>query len=337
MPDYWPVCCRLVLFAAPMGAVGIGGNSAGPECPGCLRRIMRIPFSGALGRRMQAVPTTTISSIDELRQALEAERDSGRSIALVPTMGALHAGHVALVEEAREKADVVVVSIFVNPTQFGDRKDLEGYPRTLESDLETLEPFGVEYVFAPTATEMYPNGKTEITVNAGMAGFRFEGRSRPGHFDGVLTVVSKLFHIVQPDFACFGEKDAQQLHLVSRMVADLDLPIEIVAVATKRDGDGLALSSRNSRIDPARRENALALSRALVAASRSADLGVEPMLGAAQGVVQSDTKVKLDYLVAVDPETFQLVDESHSGPTRVLIAGVVDGVRLIDNTLVYIP
>lgn len=286
---------------------------------------------------MQVVPITTISSIDELRQTLGAERASGRSVALVPTMGALHEGHLALVEQARASADVVVVSIFVNPTQFGDPKDLEAYPRTLESDLEKLEPYGVSYVFAPTASEMYPNGKTAITVSAGMAGSRFEGRSRPGHFDGVLTVVSKLLHIVQPDFACFGEKDAQQLHLVQRMVRDLDLPVEIVPVATKRDDDGLALSSRNARIDPSRREDALALSRALVAASRSADLGVEPMLGAAQGVVQSDTKVKLDYLVAVHPDTFDLVDENHSGPVRVLIAGVVDGVRLIDNTLVYVP
>lgn len=295
-------------------------------------------MAGAAQKRsMQIVPITTLSSIDELRVALASERASGSTIALVPTMGALHEGHLSLVEEAAERADVVVVSIFVNPTQFGDTVDLEAYPRTLESDLEQLAPLGVSYVFAPTAAQMYPRGKTAITVSAGMAGSRFEGRSRPGHFDGVLTVVSKLLNIVEPNFACFGEKDAQQLHLVTRMVADLNLPVEVVAVATKRDDDGLALSSRNARISEARREDALALSRALVAASRSADLGIEPMLAAAQGVVQSDTKVKLDYLVAVDPDTFVLVDENHKGPVRVLIAGEVDGVRLIDNTLVLVP
>ena len=252
-------------------------------------------------------------------------------------MGALHAGHLALVAAAREQADVVVVSIFVNPTQFGDKLDLEAYPRTLDHDLEKLDAYEVGYVFAPSTEEIYPNGKTEITVQAGMTASRFEGRSRPGHFDGVLTVVSKLLNIVEPDFACFGEKDAQQLHLVRRLVADLDFATEIVPVATERDSDGLALSSRNARIDPARREHALAIPRALVAASRSADLGVEPMLAAAQGVMQSDTKVKLDYLAAVDPDTFLPVDENHSGAVRVLIAGTVDGVRLIDNTLVRIP
>ncbi len=301
-------------------------------------RVITRRSSLALGyRKLPAVPISTISSIEELRQTLAIERASDRTIALVPTMGALHAGHLALVAAAREQADVVVVSIFVNPTQFGDKCDLDAYPRTLEDDLAKLHEHGVEYVFAPSTEEIYPHGKTEITVQAGMAASRFEGRSRPGHFDGVLTVVSKLLNIVEPDFACFGEKDAQQLHLVARLVADLDFATEIVPVATERDSDGLALSSRNARIDPARRKHALAIPRALVAASRSADLGVEPMLAAAQGVMQSDSKVKLDYLVAVDPETFRPVDENHSGAVRVLIAGVVDGVRLIDNTLISIP
>ena len=277
---------------------------------------------------------TTHTHIDELRAALAAERASGKRIALVPTMGALHEGHLSLVRAAHDHADVVVASVFVNPLQFGEAKDLEAYPRTLDDDVAKFDELGVRHVFAPSVDEMYPAGKPATTVQAGAVGFLYEGRSRPGHFDGVLTVVSKLFHIVQPDVAVFGEKDAQQLFLVSQMVRELDFPIEIVAVPIERDEDGLALSSRNSRIEASRRADALVLSRALRAASRASDLGVEAMLGAAQGVVQSDSGVTLDYLGAVDPATFKPVADNHQGPARVIIAALVGDVRLIDNTLV---
>ena len=284
---------------------------------------------------MVGVPDT-VTRIPELRDRLDRERSAGRSIALVPTMGALHDGHLALVEEASERADVVVVSIFVNPTQFGDAADLERYPRTLDADVAKLAELGVDVVFAPTVAEMYPDGRTQVTVHAGPAGQRFEGRSRPGHFDGMLTVVAKLLGIVQPDTAMFGEKDAQQLHLVQRMVLDFNLPVEVVGVATRRDADGLALSSRNGHIDPSRRTQALALSRALTAASRASDQGIDAMLAAAQSVMQSDSGVELDYLAVVDPVTFLPADEAFAGPARVIIAARVDDVRLIDNTMVMV-
>ena len=279
---------------------------------------------------------TTLTRIRELREALDAERAAGKTIAFVPTMGALHNGHLALVREASTRADIVVSSVFVNPMQFGEASDLEAYPRTLDADIERFDELGVRYVFAPSVDEMYPEGKSETVVQAGAVGFLYEGRSRPGHFDGVLTVVSKLFHIVQPDVAVFGEKDAQQLFLVTRMVRDLDMPIEIVGVPTEREDSGLALSSRNARIEPSRKADALVLSRALLAASRSADQGVEAMLGAAQGVVQSDSGVELDYLAAVDPSTFRAIADDHRGPARVIIAARVGDVRLIDNTMVSV-
>ncbi|MGO1773980.1 MAG: pantoate--beta-alanine ligase [Agrococcus casei] len=279
---------------------------------------------------------TTLTRIRELREALDAERAAGKTIALVPTMGALHEGHLALVREAAERADIVVASVFVNPMQFGEASDLEAYPRTLDADVAQLEELGVSLVFAPSVDEMYPDGKSETVVQAGAVGFLYEGRSRPGHFDGVLTVVSKLFHIVHPDVAVFGEKDAQQLFLVKRMVRDLNMPVEIVGVPTEREDSGLALSSRNGRIEPSRKADALVLSQALRAASRSADQGVEAMLSAAQGVVQSDSGVSLDYLAAVDPETFRAIPDNHRGPARVIIAARVGDVRLIDNTMVSV-
>lgn len=277
-----------------------------------------------------------VNSIAALRARLAAERRAERTIGFVPTMGALHAGHLALVAEARRRADVTVVSIFVNPTQFGDHNDLELYPRTLETDVAQLAAFGVDLVFAPTVEQMYPEGPTQVTVHAGPAGERFEGRSRPGHFDGMLTVVAKLFGIVQPDLAVFGEKDAQQLHLVRRLVADLDMPVQIIGVPTVREHDGLALSSRNVRIEDARRPDALALSRALAAASRASDAGVEAIIAAAQAVLHADRGVDLDYLAVVDPESFLPLADSYVGPALVLIAARVGDVRLIDNRRVTV-
>jgi pantoate--beta-alanine ligase len=280
----------------------------------------------------------TLTTIAEVRASVRAARASGERVALVPTMGALHDGHLALVDAAHEHADRVVVSIFVNPMQFGPREDLSRYPRDLDADRVRLEDAGVDVLFAPTVEQMYPSGMTSLTVvTAGHMGTVLEGRIRPGHYDGVLTVVSKLLHIVDPDVAAFGQKDAQQLFLVRRMAQDLDMPVEIVGVPTVRDADGLALSSRNRFLSGDDRRTALQLSRALEAAGASADRGVETMIAAAQGVLQSDSGVRLDYLAVVDPATFRLVSDAHRGPVQVLIAARVGAVRLIDNATYAIP
>ncbi len=219
-------------------------------------------------------------------------------------MGALHEGHLALVERAGETAEIVVVSIFVNPLQFGRGEDLDRYPRGVESDLELLSELGVQFVFAPAVTEMYPSGAVQMTVTAGNAGLLFEGHSRPGHFDGVLTVVAKLLNIVHPDTVVFGEKDAQQVFLVKQMIADLDFEVAVETVITVREPDGLALSSRNRFLDAEERLAADALPRALEAAKSSASRGPDAALAAAQSVLVSDSMAQLDYLAIVDPITF---------------------------------
>jgi pantoate--beta-alanine ligase len=272
-----------------------------------------------------------VTTIAELREAL-----AGRQAALVPTMGALHEGHLALVERARELADTVVVSIFVNPLQFGPTEDLAKYPRDLDADLATLAPHGVAYVFAPTVDEMYPDGGAQVTVSGGRVAELYEGRSRPGHFDGVLTVVAKLLGIVRPAHVVFGQKDAQQVFLVQRMVHDLNIATTVDVVQTVRAPDGLALSSRNRYLDGDERRAALALSRALEAAAASGDRGIDAVLAAAQSVLMGEELVKLDYLKVVDPRTFQPVDDDYRGPARVLIAARVGGTRLIDNDSLYL-
>jgi pantoate--beta-alanine ligase len=273
-----------------------------------------------------------VDTIAGMRSAL-----AGRGpVALVPTMGALHEGHLALVDRAREVAPTVVVSIFVNPTQFGANEDLGSYPRDLAGDLAKLASRGVEFVFAPDAGEMYPDGRTQVTVSGGPVASLFEGRSRTGHFDGVLTVVAKLLHIVQPSHVLFGQKDAQQLFLVQRMVRDLDLPVTVEPVETVRADDGLALSSRNRYLDPDQRRAAVALSRALEAAASAADRGVDAAVAAAQAVFAGDDIVKLDYLAVVDPRTFRPVDDGHRGAARVLLAAQVGPARLIDNGAIYL-
>ncbi|WP_438854122.1 pantoate--beta-alanine ligase [Agromyces sp. M3QZ16-3] len=266
-----------------------------------------------------------------IRDAVSALRAAGRSIALVPTMGALHDGHLALVRRAREIADAVVVSIFVNPLQFGAGEDLDRYPRTLDADLAALTGEGVEFVFAPTAGEMYPEGAVETSLAAGHVGTLYEGASRPGHFDGMLTVVAKLFNIVQPDTAVFGQKDAQQVFLVRRMVADLNAPLAIEVVPTVREPDGLALSSRNRYLDADGRRAALALSEALAAAGSAAGDGLDEVLAEAAAAFGDHDGIELDYLVVVDPATFLPVDEGASGAATVLVAARVGGTRLIDN------
>ncbi len=275
-----------------------------------------------------------VPTIVELRERLAERRAAGASVALVPTMGALHAGHLALVSHARELADVVVVSIFVNPLQFGPSEDLDRYPRTLDADVEALDGLGVEFVFAPTVAEMYPNGPASTMLTAGRVGSLYEGASRPGHFDGMLTVVGKLLNIVRPDVAVFGQKDAQQVFLVRRMVDDLDVATSIEVVPTVREDDGLALSSRNRFLDPEHRAAALTLSEALRAADAAAPDGLAEVLAEGAAAFGDHDDVVLDYLVVVDPETFLPVADDARGPAVVLVAARVGATRLIDNAAI---
>ncbi len=283
------------------------------------------------------------NSIADIRSRIADARrsaiDSGIAdpkVVLVPTMGALHDGHLALVDRAAELGAIVVVSIFVNPLQFGPKEDLSSYPRTLESDVAKLAGRGSVLIFAPTAAEMYPEGNSAVRVSAGDIGTRYEGRTRPGHFDGVLTVVAKLFHIVGPDVAVFGEKDAQQLFLVKRMAADLSFPVDVQGVETVRADDGLALSSRNAYLDDAERRSARVLSAALEAAVSSGDRGIDAVLAAAQSVIVGEPRVELDYLAVVDPNSFLPVDGNHHGRAVVLIAARVGTTRLIDNRQLFV-
>ena len=266
-----------------------------------------------------------LETIAELREALTGP------VAFVPTMGALHDGHLKLVDRAAALAPTVVVSIFVNPLQFGPNEDLDRYPRTPEADLEKLAARGVQYVFMPSVDELYPVWPIATKVSAGTVGTMYEGRSRPGHFDGVLTVVAKLLNIVQPAAVVFGRKDAQQVFLISRMVRELNLPVRVEVVDTVREDDGLALSSRNRYLDEKQRRAARVLSQALEAAVSSGDRGVDPALAAAQSVLMGEGQVELDYLVIVSPTTFLPVDEGYKGKAIVLIAAKVGSTRLIDN------
>lgn len=272
-----------------------------------------------------------VSTIAELRGLLTGP------VALVPTMGALHDGHLALVERAREIAPTVVVSIFVNPLQFGANEDLDRYPRTPEEDLDKLAALGVEYVFMPAVDELYPQWPIATKVVAGPVGSLFEGRSRPGHFDGVLTIVAKLLGIVRPTHVLFGRKDAQQVFLVTRMVADLDIATRVVVVDTVREPDGLARSSRNRYLSAEERRAALVLSRTLEAAASSADRGVDAAVAAAQSVLMGERLVELDYLALVDPATFLPVADDHRGRALVIVAARVGATRLIDNEPILLP
>jgi len=272
-----------------------------------------------------------IESVAELRRELD-----GRDVALVPTMGALHDGHLALIERAKQLASTVVVSIFVNPLQFAAGEDLDRYPRTLAEDLEKLEALGVDVVFAPTVDELYPSWPIETTIKAGQVGSLYEGRSRAGHFDGVLTIVGKLLNIVRPAHVLFGQKDAQQVFLVSRMVADLNMGVVVDVVETVREDDGLALSSRNRFLDAKERRAARTLSIALEAAASSADRGIDAVLAAAQSALMGEALVKLDYLKVVKPATFLPVDDDYRGPAVVLIAAIVGTTRLIDNEPIHL-
>jgi pantoate--beta-alanine ligase len=251
-------------------------------------------------------------------------------VVLVPTMGALHAGHRALLRAARGTSGSVLVSIFVNPLQFRPGEDLDRYPRTLDDDLAMCAQEGVRAVFAPSAAEMYPDGAPQVTVDPGPVGRVFEGEFRPGFFDGVLTVVLKLFHLVRPDVAVFGAKDAQQLALVRRLVSDTDAGLTITAVPTVRDPDGLATSSRNRYLSPADRKLALTLPCALRAgqARAAAGAGAGAVLAAAQEVLRAEPALAVDYVAVVDPRTF---GPARSGSALIVAAVTVGGTRLIDN------
>ena len=276
-----------------------------------------------------------VTDRESLAAAL-ADRPGRRAV--VMTMGALHAGHLSLVERARELAELVVVTIFVNPLQFGPEEDLERYPRDLEGDLERLASVGADVVFAPTPDVVYPGGDPVVRVSAGRIGEVLEGASRPGHLDGVLTVVLKLMHLTQPDLALYGRKDAQQLAAIQRMVRDLDVPVEVVGVETVRDADGLALSSRNAYLSPEERERALVLSRALAAGQEAAAGGADAVRAAAHEVLREATQrwadVRPDYLALVDPASFEEVPDGWSGEAVLATAVRVGATRLIDNATI---
>ncbi|MEO6942191.1 MAG: pantoate--beta-alanine ligase [Terrimesophilobacter sp.] len=269
-----------------------------------------------------------MTEVFETIASLRLRLDTAGSIAFVPTMGALHDGHLALITRADALADTVVVSIFVNPLQFGEAEDLGRYPRDLDSDLAALPDDVI--VFAPSAAELYPDGLSGTLVSAGEVGTRFEGASRPGHFDGMLTVVAKLLNIVRPDTVVFGQKDAQQVFLVRRMVRDLNIPVVVDVVDTVRDVDGLALSSRNRFLSGGEHTAALALSRALAAAAASASSRTSA-LTVSRDVLNEESGIDVDYLELIDPDTFQPVAEGYRGPATAIVAARVGSTRLIDN------
>ena len=276
---------------------------------------------------------------EELAALLSEARRAGERIAFVPTMGALHDGHASLIRTARAATTgPLVVSIFVNPMQFAPTEDLDRYPRTLDADLEVCAVEGVDAVFAPSVDEMYPGGFSHdsvhdgVTVAPGALGAILDGESRPGHFDGVLTVVAKLFGLVRPDVVVFGQKDYLQLTLVRRMVRDLCLGIEIVGAETVRAADGLALSSRNRYLDAEQRQAAVALSRALAAAQARAAYGVPAARWAAMSVLTAEPGLELDYLALTSPD---LGAAPETGEGRILVAARVGTTRLVDNAPIF--
>jgi pantoate--beta-alanine ligase len=274
-----------------------------------------------------------ITSVAGMQEASSQTRARG-TIGLVPTMGALHEGHLSLVREAREICDTVVVSIFVNPAQFGPHEDFESYPRALQSDIDQLAREGVVFVFAPSLEEMYPDGVSTFVEASGI-GDRLDGKSRPGHFRGVATVVAKLFHIVLPDVAFFGQKDAAQVAVLRAMVRDLNFPLKLMICATVRQPDGLALSSRNRYLTDAQRGQALVLYRALLAAQTEAVGGthdVAELRGVMQRELEREPGVRIDYAEVVDPDTLLPVEEIRRG-ALLAVAAWVGKTRLIDNLL----
>jgi len=273
-------------------------------------------------------------TIEQVRQSVAAARAGGKSIGFVPTMGALHAGHVSLIEAAAEKCDFVVVSIFVNPTQFGPSEDFDKYPRDLEADMSICARAGVNLIFAPDASEMY--AQANVTwVDVDKLTLNLCGRSRPGHFRGVTTVCAKLFNIVQPDVAFFGQKDAQQTIVIKRMVADLNMPLQIVVCPTVREPDGLAISSRNKYLSASERKDALGLSAALRECEELVAAGehnCEALIESMRKIISRSSRAQIEYISIVDIETLADIDIIE-GQALVALAAKIGSTRLIDNIL----
>jgi pantoate--beta-alanine ligase len=269
-----------------------------------------------------------------MRATSRAARHSGKRLGLVPTMGALHEGHLSLVRAAKSKCDAVAASIFVNPLQFGPTEDLAKYPRTFDRDVQLLEKESVDFIFAPAPDEMYPSGAVTYVTVEGLSE-KLCGKSRPGHFRGVATVVAKLFHIVEPDLAFFGQKDAAQATIIRRMVRDLNLPVEIVVCPIVREPDGLAMSSRNAYLSPEERKSATVLSRSLIEVKKQFGQGERnptALIEAAKKILAQEPTVRLDYFEIVDPSTLDPAPKL-TGPALVAVAALVGTTRLIDNLL----
>jgi len=271
------------------------------------------------------------SRLSDLRAAAPDAR-----VALVSTIGSLHDGHIDLIHRAREVADVVVVSVFVNRLRFASQAEYEAYPRTPDEDEKLLESLGVEVVFAPDAGELLPDGLATTKISAGDLGLRYEGRVRPFYFDGLLTVEAKLFHLVRPDVAVYGERDRQRIFLVKRMIRDLFFDIEVATVETVRQDDGVPISTRVGMLEPQDLAAASRLPAALDAAASNADRGVDACIAAAQSALMGEPRIRLEYLSVVDPATFLPFDENAKGPALALIAASVGGHRFIDNAEIYI-
>ena len=279
----------------------------------------------------------TIRTVSELSTELANARQSGKKISFVPTMGAIHAGHLSLIEIAKKQSGLVVASIFVNPLQFNSASDFDLYPRNEAADTAALESAGTDVLFLPSVEEIYPNGKVN-THSAGPIGDIFEGQARKEHFDGMLTVVARLFEIVSPDVAVFGAKDAQQLFLIRRMLqqeknSDWGSKLQLVEGPTIRESTGLALSSRNQRLSLSEMQVALSLSEALDKAHKCAASGegISSALGEAMKVFSSNPEAKLDYLAVVNPESFEALEDGFTGQALMIVAAEVGNVRLIDN------
>jgi pantoate--beta-alanine ligase len=276
-----------------------------------------------------------IHRVSEMQAWSESQRQAGKTVAFVPTMGFLHEGHLSLVREAKRCCDVVVVSIFVNPLQFNQQSDFAAYPRNDEQDRHFLTQLGTDVLFNPDGSEMYPEG-FQAAVEIGTVSQPLCGASRPGHFRGVTTVVAKLFNMVKPHIALFGEKDFQQCVVIKRMVKDLNFDLEILAMPTIRELDGLAMSSRNARLSPAERQTSLCVSRALNKAAELVSQGERqavPVLQAVQEIISSEEGIRLDYASLCDPDTLEEVTEV-TQPTLLAIAAWVGDVRLIDNRVI---
>ena len=272
------------------------------------------------------------TTIREVRRDLAEARRKGLSIEFVPTMGAFHRGHLRLMQTARRDGGALVVSIFVNPLQFGPAEDFETYPRDLDADLVMAEEEGVDAVFAPTVAEMYPEGQIQTRIDPGRLGTVLEGAHRPGHFAGVATVCAKLFNIVGPDRVYLGRKDAQQVAVLQQMVRELNLPIELIPCPTVREDEGLAMSSRNRRLSPGERKEAPAIFEALEAARQETGTA-EALLAAARQVLDRHPAVQVQYLEVVHPQTFEPVDRVPP-EALLVVAAHLGSVRLIDNTIV---